>query len=323
MTTAQLIFMYAAEELSISKAARRAFVSQQCASSHIRNLEEQYHAVLFIRKPVFSLTPAGICLRDYFQQLNILEQDITRNIAELQGDLGGSLRIGVNPTRARLLFDNILPRFSQEFSKVRISLSFGETLSMQKQLEEGKLDMIIGVNAAPFRHQQLLPLSSDSIYFITTKQQLLRYAPDILNQQTKEQAVSLSAISAFPLCCNLEDSTLMQLIDQKLTLRQTTLNKQYYIGDYDMQLSLCARNITSALFPTMLLPRIREYNPASEEGSDIRIFSIPEMKDSLQIDLIQNTSVFQPRYFLRMTELLREQCHQLRKISQSVITSQK
>ena len=42
MTTAQLVFMYAAEELNISKAAVRAFVTQQCASNHIKNLEEKY-----------------------------------------------------------------------------------------------------------------------------------------------------------------------------------------------------------------------------------------------------------------------------------------
>ena len=42
MTIAQQVFLYAAEEKSITKAAKKAFITQQCASSHIKNLEKQY-----------------------------------------------------------------------------------------------------------------------------------------------------------------------------------------------------------------------------------------------------------------------------------------
>ena len=41
MQVNQEIFLYVAEELSISKAAKRAFVSQQCVSDHINRLEKK------------------------------------------------------------------------------------------------------------------------------------------------------------------------------------------------------------------------------------------------------------------------------------------
>ena len=59
MQVNQEIFLYVAEELSISKAAKRAFVSQQCVSDHINRLEKNYGVKLFTRKP-FALTEAGI-----------------------------------------------------------------------------------------------------------------------------------------------------------------------------------------------------------------------------------------------------------------------
>ena len=40
MTTNQQMFLLAAEELSFTRAAARAYVSQQCLSDHIRRLEE-------------------------------------------------------------------------------------------------------------------------------------------------------------------------------------------------------------------------------------------------------------------------------------------
>ena len=37
------IFLLVAEELSISRASRRAFVTQQCVSDHIKRLEREYN----------------------------------------------------------------------------------------------------------------------------------------------------------------------------------------------------------------------------------------------------------------------------------------
>ena len=56
-------FLTLAEERSITRAAEKLFVSQQCVSSHIKKLEQLYQAELFTRRPVFRLTPEGEALR--------------------------------------------------------------------------------------------------------------------------------------------------------------------------------------------------------------------------------------------------------------------
>ena len=53
------IFLLVAEEMNIGRAARRAFVTQQCVSDHIRRLEQEYEVALFERKPSLHLTKAG------------------------------------------------------------------------------------------------------------------------------------------------------------------------------------------------------------------------------------------------------------------------
>ena len=54
-------FVLLAEELSFSRAARRARVSQQALSSQIRSLEEEVGRVLFFRATRrVELTPAGL-----------------------------------------------------------------------------------------------------------------------------------------------------------------------------------------------------------------------------------------------------------------------
>lgn len=42
MTINQQMFMFAVEEMSFSKAAEKAFVTQQCLSNHIQRLEKTY-----------------------------------------------------------------------------------------------------------------------------------------------------------------------------------------------------------------------------------------------------------------------------------------
>ena len=76
MITSFEIFLKVAEELSVSRAAARCFVTQQCVSDHIKRLEEDYGILLFNRKPHFSLTEAGKVLYESVLEIQKIEEDI-------------------------------------------------------------------------------------------------------------------------------------------------------------------------------------------------------------------------------------------------------
>ena len=57
-------FLLIAEELNISRAAKRAFISQQSLSKYLKHLEDSYGTALFTRKPEFALTPAGLIVQN-------------------------------------------------------------------------------------------------------------------------------------------------------------------------------------------------------------------------------------------------------------------
>ena len=52
-------FIAVAEELSITKASEKLFISQQSLSKHIIKLEKELEVTLFERAPTMSLTYAG------------------------------------------------------------------------------------------------------------------------------------------------------------------------------------------------------------------------------------------------------------------------
>ena len=59
MQTSYEMFLLAAEETSFTKAANKAYITQQCLSSHIKRLEDYYGVSLFNRTPKLALTPVS------------------------------------------------------------------------------------------------------------------------------------------------------------------------------------------------------------------------------------------------------------------------
>ena len=309
LTTAQLVFLYAAEELNIARAARRAYISQQCASNHIKNLEAQYGIALFNRKPSLTLTPAGEYLQQSLRQIQLIEQNTNSGIEEINKGAVGKLSVGINPTRSRILMPRVLEKFSTDFPKVGVSLQCGDTISNLHLLQKGKLDLVIGIGAqasdvAPFA---VTPLSTEQIFFLTTEAMIQRYCPDFYHQLDPQGRVSLHTLTAFPFCRNLTGSTLTRLIDTYLYQEKIELNTRYNISDYDTQMELCLSDIAAVFCPAMILSRIFGQTASRTYRTSPLVFPIHEVRDELCIDLVQNTYTFQSSFVKNFVRILKDE----------------
>ena len=199
MTTAQLVFLYAAEELNITRAAQRAFVSQQCASAHIRNLEDHYGMSLFARKPSLSLTPAGESLYRAYREMYLMEQNTELVMEEVRSGAVGMLRMGLNSSRSRILVPEILARYGEEFPGVTVTFEFGDTRKLLDELRGGNLDVLIAIGLTPEDTEGLdvIPLARDTVHFLTTPAQIRKYAPE-LAEKTRKETFPCTVLSPFP-----------------------------------------------------------------------------------------------------------------------------
>ena len=68
-------FLAAAEELNITRAAKRLYISQQSLSNHISNLEKEFDVQLFNRTTPLTLTYAGRALKLRAKQLLELKDE--------------------------------------------------------------------------------------------------------------------------------------------------------------------------------------------------------------------------------------------------------
>ena len=157
-------FLMVAEELNITRAAERLYISQQSLSNHIGNLERELDVKLFTRSPKLSLTYAGGLLVDTAAQILDLHSQYLSKVGDINKQYMGVLRVGISHTCGLALLPDILPRFRAEFPQVEFSLSEGNSTQLEDELSHGRADLIIcfqpimieGVITIPLTEQRLV-----------------------------------------------------------------------------------------------------------------------------------------------------------------------
>ena len=303
------IFLLAAEENSISKAAKRAYVTQQCASDHIRRLEEECKTPLFERKPVFRLTEAGKIMLQTLRNLHILETNMERSIHEIADGSRGSFTVGMSTSRAQIVLPLVLRRYYEHFPKVTVSFYVNDTVVLEKKLLDGSIDLFLGANASlnPVFHR--FPLALDEMYLIISEQLFRQYFGKRELNEFAEGA-DLSRFTDVPFSLYYETGAINRMIQQHLLDHGIRLKKTpYHISDCDTHIFLCSSGLCAALIPKMLSLRIREHNEKCHPDSFIHIFPVQDFHYPLRIELISHKNVQQPLYVRTFCEILQEEIH--------------
>ncbi len=140
----------ARHELNVSATAESLYTSQPGVSKQIRLLEDELGVQIFTRsgKHLIDITPAGRQILEVAGRMlrdGQVIKDIARDYAQPNA---GTLRLGLCPLAARYLVADRLEKFSKEFPKVQIQLRQGEESHFADWLENGEIDLAIGLRQA-------------------------------------------------------------------------------------------------------------------------------------------------------------------------------
>ena len=152
-------FVAVAEELSVTRAAARLYISHPALSVQIRQLETEIGAALLIREGRgIKLTEAG---RIFLEQARRVLAEANRGVSLVRRAVAGEighLSIGYIPVAAVEDFPNIIPAFKKKWPDIHLSF---HNLGSQQQFEavqRGDLDLgFVWLPASPddFDVQQL------------------------------------------------------------------------------------------------------------------------------------------------------------------------
>jgi DNA-binding transcriptional LysR family regulator len=117
------VFIYAAETLSFSEAAKRLHLTQPTISHHIKVLERDLGVILFERSGSgLHLTEAGRLLLPWAHKLIHQSIEMQDMMSSLQEKIVGHLRIACSTTSGRYLLPQLAGRFHQRHPWVKVTI---------------------------------------------------------------------------------------------------------------------------------------------------------------------------------------------------------
>ncbi|MCU0905444.1 MAG: LysR family transcriptional regulator [Tabrizicola sp.] len=179
------VFVAAAEEGSISAAARRLGVSPSAISQQLSALEAALGAVLLDRsgRPV-QVTPAGAMFRRHAQVILNAASEARAELA--MADLSGltTLRIGVIEDFDSDVTPRLLSALAADLKGCRFLLETGASHRLMDQLEARALDIVVaadsGTDSAPEDWREIHPILSEPFVAVAPPGRQIEDLPLIL-----------------------------------------------------------------------------------------------------------------------------------------------
>ncbi|MDY2629701.1 MAG: LysR family transcriptional regulator [Lachnospiraceae bacterium] len=134
------------EEKSITKAARKLFISQPSLSLSIQSLEKEIGTALFERKNGETTpTYAGSLFYEWAVSTLHSQQQLTAKMNDIAKDRRHLIRFGISPHRSILLLPEIVKQFYQDFPDCELRIEESPTYQLKKMLDNNELDFMVDI----------------------------------------------------------------------------------------------------------------------------------------------------------------------------------
>ncbi|MEW6404286.1 MAG: LysR family transcriptional regulator [Chloroflexota bacterium] len=116
-------FLCAAENSSLSEAAKRLHLSQPTVSHQVKVLEQELGVTLFVRSSTgLQLTEAGRLLVPWARRLLHDTNDLKDMMTSLQGEIAGELRISCSTTPGKYVLPQMAARFCLQYRGIKVRI---------------------------------------------------------------------------------------------------------------------------------------------------------------------------------------------------------
>ena len=209
-------FLMVAEELNITRAAERLYISQQSLSNHISNMERELNVKLFTRSPKLSLTYAGDQLVLTATQILELHSQYLNKVGDINRHYMGVLRVGISYTCGLAVLPEILPQFRREFPMVEFSMFEGNSTQLEDELSHGRVDLIICFQPIMLEGIRTVPLTEQKLVMVVPKvftDQLFGEQAETMREQFSKGA-DISAFQKLPFVLIKRGNRTRSIVDQ-------------------------------------------------------------------------------------------------------------
>lgn len=146
-----------AETRNITHAAQLLYMTQSALSKRIKLLEQELGVVLLTRsRNGVHFTPAGEAVLAYAQTATAQLDKLHRELALLQQQQGGVIRLGALTAYALRRLPDCLSAYAKKFPNVRVRLVTGTNEELQQRILDGTLDLAVTTTQCQWNGPQYL-----------------------------------------------------------------------------------------------------------------------------------------------------------------------
>ncbi|MGE4283898.1 MAG: LysR substrate-binding domain-containing protein [Clostridia bacterium] len=260
-------FSEIAKELNFTRAAERLYVTQQCLSQHIKQLEDHFDVMLFERKPTLKLTYAGQQLLEATKQFQAIEEHLLAEFSYIRQNYSGKIALGIPRTRSYAYIPIILPLFKNKYPNVEFSLKEAHTASLENYILNGEIDVMIGVDTGETPVDEKLfhtiKLLDETVYLLVSDDLLKQHFPDQFPacKETFKNGVCLQNFADFPLIMNPHSSRIHTGVQQYFRDRKIKPNILIESNNGPLLLPLCKQGMGVIFSPQMVLYSLIKQDP--------------------------------------------------------------
>lgn len=139
-------FIAIVDEMSLSKAANRLYVSQSALSQYVAKLESSLDTKLFIRRNNNSLelTEAGTLLYQSAKEIEKIQNDFQNKLNSMQNEQNRKITFGCTGERGIRTLAYILPLLFEKNPGFQIHVVQASMLKLQSMLHDEEIDIVYG-----------------------------------------------------------------------------------------------------------------------------------------------------------------------------------
>ena len=303
-------FIALAEEKNISCAAKRLYISHQCLSKYLKNLEQEYQTEFFERTPKLLLTPAGQAYLDTIHQIQMLESNLEGQLNDIRIAKRGRISFGTTEGRYRVLIPDLLTRFHTSHPDVILDVQYGTTQQLSENVLNNTLDIaLLNQNVKPHRQLEIRPVAKEQMYLVISDNLLERYFPNQYPQckQKFEKGVELIQFQHIPFVISRDGMNARTVLNHYLQRHNFHLQIAAELTQSDLHFMLTARDYAASLCWAMYAPSIHQLN-RDPAHSHLNIFRIKGNELTNQILLVSRKGKIFPSYGKVLMTLVQEMC---------------
>lgn len=193
-------FIVFSENLNISKAANKLYISEQSLSHNLIELEKYYDTKLFFRQPAMELTEDGKKVLEFAKKVTQGNEELIASLSNYQNKT--KINVGIPRIRIKYFLSDVLSAYSQQYPDQTVNIVDASSEELETKLRQHELNVALTVNTPKTPGISLIPIHQEQLFICIPKKLFNEHYRHVLLVDN-QQGLDLSKLNGLPLALTL------------------------------------------------------------------------------------------------------------------------